>query len=346
MSTDLESRLISADLATEWATFVDGHDTATIFHTLGWLRSVEAVFDYEPQHRLVYDTARDEPIAAVPGFVVSETLGYSVVNPFCEYGFPLIDSEVSHSEVLKALIAGLDRFAARIIKEVPWSSVGEYNEAGYGAVRTGASIRLRLDRPYEDIWDTEFDRDVRRCVRMAENKGVTAEEGTIAEFYPLYHDTMRRLGSPQFPREFFRSLRDRFGEATTVLLARHDGRSIGGVLLLEWGDTTVIWTVTSDRSYWEYQPTHLLYARAIERACENGQSAVDFGRSRTGSSVHGFKSQFGGLSYPLVSFVAPPHRTSRASLEQYNRVAGIAQRLGPIITHRLVGPMLKERIHE
>ena len=115
---------------------------------------------------------------------------------------------------------------------------------------------------------------------------------------------------------------------------------------MEWGDTTVIWLVTSDRSYWEYRPTHLLYARAIERARENGQSAVDLGRSRSGSSVQGFKAQFGGLSYPLVSFVAPPHRTPRASLEAYGRVAGIAERVAPIITHRSVGPRLKRRIHE
>lgn len=332
---------VRPDRTPEWRTFLKAHPDATVFHTAEWLHTVETVFGYDPRHVLLTDAG--EVCALAPGFAVFDGFGRSVLNPFCEYGFPLIKEGTTDESVLKALG---NTSGTRILKDVGWSGVNGYNAAGYGGVPTGSSIQLTLTKSFEAIWETVFEKDVRRCVRTARDNGVSVTDGTVAEFYPLYLETMRRLGSPQFPEQFFTSLTDALGESVAVLLAQHNGEPIAGVFLFEWGDTTIIWTPASKRTHWDLRPNHLLYVEAIERACRAGRSVVDFGRSRRGSSVHGFKAQFGGVACPLTSFVTPPHRAGRAGLDGYSRLSGITPYLAPIITHPAVGPTLKQFIHE
>lgn len=346
MSNGLELRRVPETDRSPWESFVERHPKATVFHASGWLEAVRYTFGYEPRHRLVYNSDGSEPVGAIPGFVVPEFAGKSVVNPFCEYGFPLIDERLDDAAVLEPLSRQLGPLGAMILKDTDWSGIRGYARAGYGGVRTGTSIRIDADRPYRDVRDAAFDRDVRRCVRRAERHGVEVREGILEEFYPMYLETMRRLGSPQFPRRFFDALLEQLQESVTILLATRRGQLLGGMLLLEWRATTIPWTVASDRDYWTHRPTHLLYVRTIERACESDRTVVDLGRSRRGSGVHDFKAQFGGVPHPLVSFVAPPQRTGRASLEEYGRAAALTTRLGPVITQSTVGPALKEFIHE
>ena len=338
--SELEVREVTPR-ASEWRTFVEAHPDATVFHTTEWARAVETAFGYEPRGALVTDRS-GEIRAAVPGFVVADGIGHSILNPFCEYGFPLTDGDTADAAVLSALRDG----KTHVVKDAGWSGVSGYNTAGYGGVATGSSIRLSLDQPFDVLRESTFENDVRRCVRTARDHNVSAIEGTVAEFYPLYLETMRRLGSPQFPERFFDVLADALGESVAVMLAERKGEPIAGVFLFEWGKTTTVWTPASKRAHWEHRPNHLLYAGAIERACNVGRSVVDFGRSRRGSSVHGFKAQFGGFDHPLVSFVTPPHRAKRASLDGYGRLSAVTPRLAPLITHPAVGPKLKGYIHE
>jgi CelD/BcsL family acetyltransferase involved in cellulose biosynthesis len=338
---ELTTRSISPARDHEWGAFVAAHPDATVFHTAGWTNAVETVFGYDSSH--VWLTDRSGAVRAiVPGFVVRDGLGRSVLNPFCEYGFPLIDETTPDVAVLSALRDG----PTRILKGADWSDVSGYNTAGYGGVRTGSVIRLTLDRSFDTLRKSVFDGDVRRCVRTARDAGVCVVDGGIEEFYPLYLATMRRLGSPQFPERFFARLVDELGDAVTIRLAERAGKPIAGVLSFEWGGTTTVWAPVSRRAYWGHRPNHLLYADAIERACVAGRSTVDFGRSRRGSSVHEFKAQFGGIEFPLMSFVVPPHRTNRASLDGYGRLAPLTRRLSPLVTHSTVGPKLKGVIHE
>lgn len=342
MSRALTAQAVVPDQSSGWSDFVEDHPDATVFHTAEWLSGVETAFGYEPRHARITDDS-GAVRAVVPGVLASEGVGNSVLNPFCEYGFPLIEAGVESAAVLSVL---RDAGGTRIVKDAGWSGVGGYNHAGYGGVRTGTSIRLSLDRPFSELWESTFEKDVRRCVRTARDHGVSVTEGTVSEFYPLYLDTMKRLGSPQFPERFFAALADAFGDSVAVLLAHRGGEPIAGVFLFEWGETTIVWTPASRRAHWDHRPNHLLYVEAIERACAAGRSTVDFGRSRRGSSVHGFKAQFGGFAHPLTSFVAPPHRAGRASLEGYGRLSSITTHLAPIITHPTVGPLLKKLIHE
>jgi len=325
---------------------VDDHPSATVFHTWAWLRAVDSAFRYDPDHHLVYETGGRDPVGVVPGFSIPGTGGRTVVNPFCEYGYPLLAEGVDHVPVLRALAADLGPLGARVLKDAGWTDNRAYNAAGYGAVRTGEVIRLDSDRDFADVRERSFTGETRRCLRVSRDAEVTVRPAGVDEYYSLYLATMRRLGSPQFPETFFRDLAAELADDCLVLVAEHGGETVGGLLALDHAGVRMVWSNASRQETWNLHPNHRLYAAAIEDACETGIDVVDFGRSRPGTGVHDFKAGFGGQRSPLASFVAPPHRAGRASLEGYGKAATVAERFSPVFTHPAVGPRLKRFIHE
>lgn len=346
MRTRTVRRATSPDAAEDWDRFVSGHPDATPFHSSAWLDTVNETFDYRPESVLLYENGEDDVVAAVPGFRVPGLPGPSVVNPFCEYGYPLLAEGTPTSDVLGALAERTPAFGARILKDTMWSGVGGYSSLGYGAVVTGTSVRVAVDEPYETLHREVFDNEIRRGIRTTRERGFSARRGTVAEFYPLYMRTMRRLGSPQFPRAFFENMADSFGDGFRVLVVRGEEGPIAALVYLVANGMTSLWNSGSNERFWDIKPNHLLYASAVEDACEGDGTIIDFGRSAEDSSVAEFKRHFGGLARPLVSYVTPPHRTSRAAIEQYAAAQPVTRRLAPLITHRGVGPRLKEVIHE
>jgi len=338
-------RLLTPERETDWKRLVESVPDSTVFHTLGWYRAVTESFRYRPAYQLVYDSGSERPIAAVPGFLVPETTGVSVVNPFCEYGFPLVRTGADEQAVLARIASETPTpLGARILKDAQWTGRSEYRTPAYGCMRTGYTVRVRTDGPEDP--SERFDDDVPRGVRIARENGVTVETVDPEALYPRYLETMRRLGSPPFPERFFVALGEHLPDTATALLAKIDDEAVAGVLLFEWADTTMVWANASNSAHWDVKPNHLLYARSITRAVEQGRHVVDLGRTRSESGVAGFKTKFGGTRSPLASFVAPPHRRSRASLESYTDLQALTKRLSPIVGHRTIGPLLKEVIHE
>ena len=353
MPNPYEIRPVTAADRDRWQSVVAAHPSATVFHTWAWLTAVDAAFGYDPDHYLVYETGGSDPVGAVPGFSIAGLDGRTVVNPFCEYGFPLLDADadVDPVAVLRALAADVGPLGARVLKDAGWTGNRAYNAAGYGAVRTGEVIRLDTDRPFEEVRERSFTGETRRCLRSARDGGVTVRPASVEEYYPLYLATMERLGSPQFPERFFRDLAGELADDLLVLVAELGGEDtdddpIGGILALDYDGVRMIWSNASRRDAWDLHPNHRLYAATIEDACETGIEVVDFGRSRPESGVHDFKQGFGGQPSPLASFVTPPHRSGRASLEGYGKAAAVAERFSPVFTHPAVGPRLKRFIHE
>lgn len=330
-----------------WSQFVDSHEHATPFHTIAWKRAIQSTFGYKPHYRLI--RRNDKFVGALPGFATGGILGNNIVQPFCEYGYPLITSDADPSELLRVLTKVRKRFDTRIIKEAPWSGNIGYSDSDFAGVETGVTFRLFLDRPYDQLYQERFETEVRRNIQIANNAGVSIQEGeersAIDTYYHHYLQTMRRLASPPFPQSFFHALKREFGENCTVLLAEVNGTTIGGVLTLSHKNQTVIWSSASDDEHWDKSPNYLLYASVIERVCSN-HTVVDFGRTRLKSGVHTFKRQFGGREHSLVSMVSPAHRVKKGSINQYRRLEPIVKQFSPVITNRWLGPRLKEWLHE
>jgi len=338
-------------LADRWRAVVADHDRATPFHTLAWRRVIKRTFDYEPAHRLVLDADTDKPIAAVPGFETPETLGATYKNPFCEYGYPLlaegVQSDGDAVGVLDAIAADSRDGVAVVVKECPVSSITGYYEAEYGGIETGVTHRVSTDLAFGRLRGDVVDKSLRRRARLAREEGlVVRPSADLDAYYERYRETMERLGSPQFPQDFFRALRSAFGESFHYHVVEADGRVVAGLISLSCGDSWHLLSNASERRPNAVSPNPLLYLSMLESACEGDTDVVDFGRTEPESGVDRFKSLFNGSVHPLVSFVAPPRKAKVASVSGYKRLAPLTRLVSPLITHPAVGPRLKRRIHE
>lgn len=335
------------DRVDEWRRLVSGHELTTPYHTLAWKRSIEQAFGYEPAYRLVLDRTTGDAVAAVPGFETPERLATSLKNPFCEFGFPLIVDGVEPTAVLDTVKRDARARQRVVIKECPFSGVRGYRETGYGGIETGVTHRVPVDLRFERLQKDVLANSLTRRARIGRERGVVVRTGEdLDTYHRLYRDTMARLGSPQFPVEFFQSLRSEFGDAFHYHVAETDDGPVAGLVSLSEGGSLHLLSNASVRRSDGVSPNPLLYLSVLEMACDTEYNIVDFGRTEPESGVDEFKSLFNGKVLPLVAFVAPPRHTRSASVSGYKRLAPLSRLASPVITHPAVGPRLKRRIHE
>lgn len=332
-----------------WERLLEKTGSSTPFHTLAWRSAITSAFDYRPRYT-VWER-EGEPVAGLPLFETGRGIRRTLVNPFCEYSFPIVTEAVSVQAVAESLVDGRSRRQTIHVKEADWTGRVGYNAAGFGGVQTGTVRRLSTDAAAADR-RRRYDRSLRRNLETAIDEGVVirTRAGTcdsMAAFHTLHRRTVRRRGSPPFPRRFFESLAAEFGDRLTLYEAKGDGGPVAGLLTIDHDTTRHLYVNASDPAYWDVRPNDALYDRALADACTDSSiTTVDFGRSHPGSGVDRFKAGFGGTSEPLTTLVSPPHRSRTADVRGWRRLEPVAKRLAPVITHPGIGPRLKEMIHE
>src|SRR5690606_30698311 len=111
---------------------------------------------------------------------------------------------------------------------------------------------------------------------------VAESEDDLRAFFEMHLRVRKhKYGLLAQPYRFFRSIWDNFlvpGRGR-LLLARVDGRVVGGVLYLDWGDTVYYKFNASDPGDLGVRPNDLLVWEGLRRAHESGMRWFDFGVS-------------------------------------------------------------------
>lgn len=223
--------------------------------------------------------------------------------------------------------------------------------APVGWVGEGAEkvlVRLRLPGDSQTLW-SNLSAKVRNQARKAEKCGVEVESGgaeLVGDFYAVYSENMRDLGSPSHSRQFFEVLAHSLADAVRLYVARAESQVVGAGLVLRNGDSLDIPWASSRRSSNHLCVNHGVYWRILADAADGGFGWFRFGRSTIGSGQHRFKMQWGAEEAPLRWLRYAPHATEGApdaadgspgrTLELAQRVwrrlpLGLARRLGPVV---------------
>jgi FemAB-related protein (PEP-CTERM system-associated) len=110
---------------------------------------------------------------------------------------------------------------------------------------------------------------------------------------------MRDLGTPVYPRRFFREILDTFEDARVAVVLMGDQTVAAGILLGFAGRLEIPWA-SSLRSHNRFSPNMLLYWAALQWAIKSGYQTFDFGRCTRDSGTYRFKQQWGAQEHPLV----------------------------------------------
>lgn len=206
-------------------------------------------------------------------------------------------------------------------------------------------MRLQLSKSAGALWDS-FKPKVRNQVRKPTKNNLTAHWGgleLLPEFYAVFSQNMRDLGTPVYSRKLFQETLATFNNQAELGIVRNENnQALAAGLILHGEGVTEIPSASSLREHNKTCANMLLYWTALERAIEHGQSVFDFGRSTPGSSTWKFKKQWGAVEHPAHWQYYRRHGTvsdARPDNPKYQKLIKLWQKL-PVSLANVIGPFV------
>ncbi len=294
-----------------WATLVQEHPNASIFHTVGWLGALKRTYGYEP---VVFTTSRPG-VALANGLVFCriDTWPYGrrlVSLPFSDHCTPLVTDIEDWSHLLVGLQQNCMSERRRYI-EIRSSHL--YSPESVVFRKAGLFWSHKLDlRPDLSALFRGFHKDcIQRKIQRAAREDLICSEGTsdalLDQFYRLLLVTRLRHRVPPQPTHWFRNLIDCLGGNITIRIASKDDRPIAGMLCLTHKRVLVYKYGVSDHKFNNLGGTQLLLWKTIQDAKRDGFQDLDMGRCDRGNSgLAIFKQRWAAVQFPLSYWRYPP----------------------------------------
>ena len=335
----------NADHNVQWREFVKTHDQCANYHQWEWKDIIESNFHWQSSYLMVEDNQRI--VGILPLFVqTSWLLGKWVSSmPLLQSGGIVADNQDSAELLLREAFSITGRIGAK------------YLELRRGSVHalglTSRSDKVRAVLPIST--DTprmlrDLDRKVRTSVRKAEKSGFTMEFGgmnLLDEFYSVFCENMRDLGTPVYRRRFFQSILTAFPQEAFIAIVRLQNIPIASCFLLGFQQTIESAWAASLRKYLPLKPNVFLHWNTFQFAAQRGYTIFDFGRSTKGSGVHQYKMQWGSEEVPLDWTYWSPDNKQVSTLSRHNpklQFAVNAWRHLPLSIANRIGPVLVKHL--
>lgn len=281
-----------------WDAFVRAQPGWSHFHLYGW----RGVMEQAMGHDTVYLVARDSsheiegvlPLVRVRSFAFGD---YLVSMPFLNYGGPL-GTDAAVAALAEAAVELADDFGCKLMElrsrhELPLDLPASHHKV---------TVTLPLTPGDPDSVLMSFKAKVRSQVRrpLKDDVSVTFGHDQLDDFYAVFAQHMRDLGTPVLARSWFEQIAATFRDSVWFGCARlPDGTPVAGGCGFQWADE---FEMTWASSLWDYSrlaPNMLLYWRFMERAAKEGLETFNFGRCSPEGGTHKFKMQWGSQDEPL-----------------------------------------------
>ncbi len=345
----LTAERISADRSPPagWDEYVFQHPRASVYHQGAWPRFINEVFGQDAY----FIHARDEagrltgvlPVIRQPGPLFGSSL---TSLPYFNYGGALADTE--------AIALALMQRAAELARDLKCRYLEcrdtAQHEIGW-SVRTD-KVSMILDLPADaDALGKALGAKMRSQIRRPDREQAIVRRGGIElvdAFYAVFARNMHALGTPVYPKRFFRELAKKFPDSVRLIVIETAGQpQAAGFLVLNAGRVEIPWAACLEgakpRGY-----NMKLYWEVLSFAIEQGAKSFDFGRSTADSGTYRFKAQWGAKPLPLYwhrweksGVPAPQASASQGGLREL--VSGLWSKL-PLRVANLLGPCISPRL--
>lgn len=280
-----------------WDAFVRSQPDGSHYQLFGWKQVIERTYGHDcPYLHITRDgvTRGILPLCKV----TSRVFGRSLTS------LPYLDSagvETPHEEVREALLARAFEICHE--QSLDYLEVRQTHPlAGEFRVDTRkVSLTMELQGDTGRQWEA-LPSERRNRVRKAQKAGLRPELGGAAllpEFYRVWSQNMRDLGSPAHSLRWFEHVLENFADSAHLLLIRGEQGAVGAALLLRYNDMMSVPWVSSLRAAFAHHPNDLLYWSSIEIALGQGCRSFDFGRSTEGSGNYTYKMRWGATARSL-----------------------------------------------
>lgn len=343
---DLQVRILTrADLAEALpraADFAMAQKPAWLSRHPAWLQ----ILQYGQQHHpyLLEATESGRVVGLLPlAFVKSYLFGRFLVGlPYLNVGGVLSTDEEVTRRIINRAVDLADLLRVRYLELRHESHV----DHPHLTAKQTHKVHMRLQLPDfpGPLWEG-FDASVRNQVRKGEKNGLSVVWGRrelLPEFYAVFSDNMRVLGTPVYSLRLFAQVLRAFPTQSELCVVRQHGGPIAAALLLHGNGVTEVPSAGSLREFRKSNANMLMYWHMLKRAIQRGQSIFDFGRSTPGSGTYRFKEQWGAKPSPSVWQYYVRHgriNELRQDNPKYQRLIRVWQRL-PLRVTQWLGPRI------
>jgi FemAB-related protein (PEP-CTERM system-associated) len=326
-----------------WDDYANRAAGSTLYHLYGWRLVIERTFG----HRCFYLHAVDDSQALVGVLPLvqlhSRMFGNMLVSlPFFNYGGICAESDAVRSALLESAI-GLATERRADFVEIRHEDDHQRWQAGLPRKTSKVSMRLELPDSAGDLWKA-LGSKLRSQVQRPRKEGMTAVVGgdeLLDDFYDVFSSNMRDLGTPVYPKSFFRNILRQFPDRTWIAAVYNGKVAAASGFLAGFKDRIEIPWASSRREFNRFSPNMLLYWTCLELACTRGYRVFDFGRSTLDESTYRFKAQWGARPHPLYWYYWLPDGRQMPQVNpanpKYRAAIAVWQRL-PVGLTRLIGP--------
>jgi len=323
-----------------WDAYVQATPQATFCHLSGWRTAIERVFG----HRTHYLVARQAgniigimPLVHVRSFLFGNAL---ISNAFCTYGGSVAASDQAYSALEREAISicrriGADYLELRSLqpRHADWPQKGELYVTFRKAMHAEVDANMKA-----------IPRKQRAMIRKGISNGLRSEiDADVSRLHSIYAESVRNLGTPVFPKSWFRALKEEFRDACDIVTIFKDDRPVASVMNFYFRDQVLPYYGGGNTEARNLAANDFMYWEVMRRACERGYRVFDFGRSKVDTGSYNFKRYWGFEPTPLVY----EYRlgTARAIPDnspnnpKYRYFIEIWKRL-PLAVTKLIGPLI------
>lgn len=282
--------------AVEWDAFVRTSTEGTPFHLIAWKRAVQETFEFPAHYLIARQGLRIEgvlPLFEVRGFTGGKAL---ISVPYAVYG-----GICATSAAARWALAGAAEALGRS-RRAEYIELRQRREQGLGLPTKTLYVSFARSISKRDEENAQaIPRKQRRMTRLGATHGLRAEIGRdhFDNFYEIYAQSLRNLGSPVFPRNLLRGVLEAFEKDCQILTVWREDRMVAGVLTLFYEDQVLPYYGGALRESFKYAVNDFMYWELMRYAAAAGYRIFDFGRSREGTGSYDFKRHWGFEPVPL-----------------------------------------------
>ncbi len=326
--------------------YVAEHPESVFFHRPHWSLAVERGCG-QRAHYLVAERPDGRLAGCLPLTDVRSALfGRALVSTgFGTGGGVIADDRAGAAALLRAAAEIADRIGCATVELRGGEFPDDYS------VRDDVYVGFAMDLPQseEAIFKSikRRHRGVRRARERELGVRVGSAPGDRSDFFGVYGESMRNLGSPVFPRRLFDSMLDLFGADCDILTVSDGAEPVASVLNFYFKDIVHPYWGGGTAAARDCFASELMYFEVMCHASRRGCTRFDFGRSKVGTGNYSFKMNWGMDPEPLrygvrtaagaaARDINPLSPKNRLKVEAWKKLPlWVSNRLGPVLARGL-----------
>ena len=288
-----------------WDDFVSSHARRKIYHLSRWNSIITKTFNHSVFYITLHEKDKIVGVLPVTDFK-SMLFGHLAVSqPYVNYGGPLLENPLNLPELMHflddfRLQNGFKSIELRMDSQLDTNNPCKQHK-----------VTFFLDLPEkDDELFKSFSSKLRSQIRRPTKDEMYHKVGGVellADFYRVFTENMRDLGTPPLPKAFFERILTAFPDnAHIVVVYSKDGGAAAASFLIHYNNIMEIPWASSIRKFNRSSPNMLLYWESMKLAISKKCKSFDFGRCSPGSGTWRFKKQWGAKEHLLYWYYTLP----------------------------------------